>query len=137
MTRFVLVRSAAEMRLSAAAAAARGTALHVVSAPAAGLHAGALWWQALVAEGAASGATVAAAVLDCADCPGRAMGALRAGLRDVLFDGTGPAAAALESLAAECGAKLWRKRPPALDLAAERRPDEALARWLDGPPPGP
>jgi hypothetical protein len=74
------------------------------------------------------------AALDCADAPGFALAALRAGVPVVLLDRASPAWPAVAAAAAEAGAVLLAERPPALDLGPVnlRRPGglALLARWL-------
>jgi hypothetical protein len=107
-----------------------GRPVTLLSAPGAALFAGCLWWRELLAAArAAHPATPAADVLDCADAPGPAMAALRAGQRLLVLAPAIPAFAAVRSAAATLGAIVLAERPPALDLAepgARRR----LARWL-------
>jgi hypothetical protein len=82
----------------------------LLSAPAAALYAGCLWWFALLA----AAETPYPALLDCADAPGRAVEAL----------------AQIAELAGMQGAVLRRAAPPALDLAI-RGADRKLAAWLE------
>ena len=56
-------------------------------------------------------------VLDCADAPGRAAEALRAGCLRLVLDPDVPAFADLAGRAAGLGAAVLPVRPPALDLA--------------------
>jgi hypothetical protein len=123
----VVVHAAAEAVLAMALAGPGGVLL--VSAPGAAGQLGPGWWQALLlAAGAGSG------VLDCADAPGQALAALRAGCRDLVLDGGCPGFAAVAGAAAEVGARLRPARPPTLDCARLdlRRPAarETLAAWL-------
>jgi hypothetical protein len=116
-----------------AAAGPRGVLL--LSAPGAGGFAGAAWFLGVVAQAAAARPGVAhCAALDCADAPGTALVALRAGVRLVVLDSACPAFAAVRAAAAEVGAQLLPARPPSLDLASldlRRRDDLArLADWL-------
>ncbi len=114
------------------AALRSGHAVTLLSARGAALYAGCLWWRELVAAGrAAFPATPARDVLDCADAPGAAMAALRAGQRLLVLDVACPGFAAVSGAAATLGARVLPKTPAALDLAdpATRR---RLARWLAG-----
>lgn len=130
----LVVRSAAEARAALALAAGRPALL--LSAPGAAAFLGAPAWRALVAE-AAQGAPVQDA-LCCADAPGLALAALRAGCRMLVLDGGSAAFDQVAGAAAEAAALLLTARPPALDLAAVdlRRPhgQAALARWLASHP---
>lgn len=119
----------------AALAAAGPAGVLLLSAPAAGGFAGPGWFLALVAAARQRHAGVAcAAALDCADAPGSALAALRAGLRVVVLDGGCPAFAAVAGAAEQAGAVLLPARPAALDLGRldlRRRDGMArLAAWL-------
>ncbi len=109
---------------------APGLPLTLLSAPGAALYAGCGWWQALIeAARAAFPHTDADELLDCADAPGRALEALRVGLRGLVLDPLCPAFPEVARIAAACGARLLPVAPPALDLAepgAARR----LPAWL-------
>lgn len=109
----------------AVAALAEGLPVTLLSAPGAGCYAGALWWRALVAQArAAHPATPCTDILDCADAPGHAMAAIRAGQAILVLDPACPAFPRIAALARTLPA-----RPPALDLGtrgAERR----LRAWL-------
>lgn len=116
-----------------AAAGPRGVLL--LSAHGAGGFAGAAWFLGLVAAAAATNPGVAhRAALDCADRPGTALAALRAGVRVVVLDSACPGFGAVASAAQEVGAQVLAARPPSLDLAGldlRRRDDLArLAAWL-------
>ena len=93
---------------------------------------GPLFWRALVDQ-AAEGWPVLNA-LCCADEPGHALAALRAGCRRLVLDGAHPSFAQVSSAAAEMGAVLLQARPPALDLRGiDLRRDAGRAivsRWL-------
>jgi hypothetical protein len=110
----------------ARAALAVSRKVTLLSAAGAGLYAGCLWWQTLIAAAEAD----APAFLDCADAPGRAMEALRLGVRGVIL-GCGPDLfSAVGGIAREKNAALLAAAPPALDLAAPgaRR---KLGAWLN------
>ena len=143
----VTVHALAQARAALAAAGPRGVLL--LSAPGAPGFAGPAWFLALAERAARDrpGARWAAA-LDCADAPGTALAAIRAGAGLVVLDGACPAFATVAAAAAEAGAMLLAERPAALDLGRldlRRRADRArLAAWLateapqDGAtPPGP
>ena len=116
----------------ARAALRPGRPVTLLSARGAALYAGCLWWRELVAAArAACPATPAQDVLDCADAPGAAMAALRAGQRLLVLDAACPAFAAVLGAASTLGAVVLAQAPPALDLA-ERGARRALARWLHG-----
>ncbi len=130
----VTVHGLAQARAAVAAAGPRGVLL--LSARGAGGFAGAPWFLGVV--GAAGGSVAA---LDCADAPGAALAALRAGARIVVLDAACPAFAAVAAAAGEAGALLLPERPESLDLAGfdpRRRADRArLSAWLAMEPPQP
>ncbi|MEJ1979271.1 MAG: hypothetical protein WDN49_27375 [Acetobacteraceae bacterium] len=108
-------------------ALAPGLAVTLLSGPGAGIYAGCGWWRALVTASGTAGPDM----LDCADAPGRAMEALRAGCRLLVLDPAVPAFALVSARAAAAGAHLLAQRPLALDLAQPgslRR----LEAWLAG-----
>lgn len=120
---------------SAAIQADTGRGLVLLSAPGAGLSAGAGWFAALAqAAAAAVPALPMLAVLDCADAPGAVLAAFRTRLGGAIFTGEAEVAVALAAIGGGCGAVLWRAAPPALDLAgfrpASRDWQERLAAWL-------
>jgi hypothetical protein len=103
----------------------------LLSAPGAGVYAGAGWFAALVQ---ASGARHA--VLDCGEDAGAVLAAFRTGLRTVVFTGASSMRGRLQAVATALGATLLAEPPPALDLA-EWRPtpwwQARLAAHLAGP----
>ena len=110
----VVVHAPAEAALALALAGPAGVVL--LSAPGAAGSLGPAWFQALIGAAVAAAPGVShLAVLDCADAPGQALAAIRAGLRAVVLAPC-PAFAAVAGAAAECGAAVWPTRPPALDL---------------------
>lgn len=128
------------MEADAALAAAGPAGVLLLSAPGAAGFAGPDWFLALAAEAARRHPGVpCAAVLDCADAPGTALAALRAGARRIVLDGACPAFGAVAAAAAETGASVLPARPRNLDLAGldlRRRDDAArLAAWLATEPP--
>ena len=121
--------------IAALRAAEPGRGIVLLSAPAAGLYAGAGWFAALAREAAASRPGIPLlAVLDCADAAGAALASFRAGLRAIVFTGDAGMEATLSAIAAQCQATLLRRAPPALDLAGFRMADprwqRRLADWL-------
>ena len=121
-----------------ALAGARGVLL--LSAPGAAGSLGPAWFLGLVdraVAGLAGPPPPFAAALDCADAPGHALAALRAGARLLVLAPACPAFPAVAAAAAETGAELLPARPaPALDLREidpARPADRArLAAWLAG-----
>ena len=121
----VVVHGLADAR----AALRPGQPVTLLSAPGAALYAGCGWWRALVTRALAEVGHDAPDVLDCADAPGRAVEALRAGCLRLVLDPAVPAFASVVARAATMGAAVLPVRPPALDLArpgARRR----LDAWL-------
>ncbi len=98
----------------------------LLSAPAAALYAGCLWWFSLLQAAQADGP----ALLDCADAPGRAVEALRMGLRGIVLNCEPGLFSQVLALAEMHGALLLPGAPPALDLA-QRGADRRLAGWLN------
>jgi hypothetical protein len=115
---------------NACTALAPGLPVTLLSGPGAALYAGAGWWQALIeAARARFPQTEAEDFLDCGDAPGRALEALRIGLKGIVLEPLCPSFPALARIAADLGARLLPAAPPALDLA---RPGAArgLSPWL-------
>lgn len=106
----------------AKAALAPSRPVTLLSPPAAALYAGCLWWKHLTAAARPTRPDLEIAdILDCADAPGRALEAMRAGLRLLVLEAC-PGRDDVADAAAECGATLLPRRPPSLSLAA----------WLGG-----
>lgn len=102
----------------ARAALAPGLPVILLSATGAVMSGGCLWWRAVVTDAARQHpATPCIDILDCADAPGLAMGALREGqMRLILWPHT-LAFPAVAAAADAIGAMVLPTRPPALDLA--------------------
>jgi hypothetical protein len=131
----VTVHAAAEAALALSLAGKRGVLL--LSAPGAAGYLGPDWFLALVAAAAAAVPGVPhKPVLDCADAPGQALGALRAGLCDLVLDSACPAFAQVEAAAAALGGRLRGVRPASLDLGpfdlSRAGARARLAAWLAG-----
>lgn len=129
----VVVHSAAQAAAALAAAGPGGVLL--LSARGAGAFMGpAVFLRMVVRAAAAHPGVPHHAVLDCADAPGFALAAIRAGLRAVVLDPSCPAFATVAAAAAERGAAVLPARPEALDLGPLdlRRPGgrAKLAAWL-------
>jgi len=118
-----MVHSLGQARLALAA----GRPVTLLSAPGAALYAGCLWWQSLLAQAGCEGL----ALLDCGAAPGRAVEALRLGLRGLVLTCEEPAFQAVSALAAAQGAMLLPAPPPSLDLGA-RGAERHLSAWLGG-----
>jgi hypothetical protein len=104
----------------------------LLSGRGAALYAGPLWWGELVrlAREAAPDVPIAD-LLDCADAPGLALGAIRAGQRGLVLSSDSPGFAAVAAIARAEKLTLLTDRPPALDLS---RPgsNRRLLAWLCG-----
>jgi hypothetical protein len=129
----VVVHGLAEAMAALALAGPGGVAL--LSAPGAAGSLGPGWFLALVVQAAAARPGVPhRAILDCADAPGQALAALRAGLGWLVLDPGCPGFAAVVAAAAERNAVILQGRPPALDLGSLdlRRTGarEKVAAWL-------
>lgn len=99
------IRGLEDGRVALAAAKARGVRVTLASIPDGALSAGPQWFASLSATLSAEfPETLAEAVLDCADSPGAALGALRSGIGAISYDG--PDRARMEALAASVGARL-------------------------------
>ena len=100
------------------AAAAAGRPVTLLSAPDAGIYAGPGWWKAIA--DAARGAIPAAqstTILDCGDDAGAAQGAIRAGVKMIIFTGRADVAERLVAIADAAGLRVLTERPQAaLDL---------------------
>jgi hypothetical protein len=90
----------------------------LLSAPDAGIYAGAGWFKAVVdAARAAVPAADFSAILDCGDDAGAAQGAIRAGVETVIFTGRADVAERLSGIATAKSIRLLTARPDAsLDL---------------------
>lgn len=117
--------------LRAAAAAERPIAL--LSAEAAGGHAGPGWFVELIAAARAEVPEARFdAYLDCADRPGEVLAALRRGVPGAIFTGRADVADKLAALAAAHDVAFLRARPAALDLLDTPEPEAAVRRHLAG-----
>ncbi len=108
--------------------------LTLLSAPNAASFIGPAWWAALISSLQPLIAdTHACDLLDCGSSAGRAMEALRIGLRRLILTSDCPQFAAVLARATPLGAELIPQRPAALDLA-EKNALRRLPDWLrDGP----
>ena len=123
----VIVHGLAQAKLAVAAGP-----VTLLSARGAALYAGCGWWRALVEASQTAGPDI----LDCADAPGRAMEALRAGCRLIVMDAALPATPLVTARAATIGATVLTVPPPALDLAAPGAARRLEAWLLRDSPPG-
>ncbi len=102
-----------------------GRPVTLLSAPAAALYGGCLWWFSLLQ----SAPTDNPALLDCADAPGRAVEALKMGLKGIVLACEAELFATVGELAKINAALLFAAAPPALDLS-QRGNHRRLAAWL-------
>jgi hypothetical protein len=112
---------------------APGRSVTLLSAPGAALFAGCGWWRALVLRARAEyPQTPADDILDCADAPGLAVGALRIGQLRIVLDPMVAGWPSVAAIAASLGGEVLTHRPEALDLA---NPNAArqLRSWLSLP----
>ncbi|NUB09057.1 hypothetical protein FW320_23105 [Azospirillum sp. Vi22] len=129
----IRIHSLTDADAACAAAADLGVSLLLVSAPGAAASAGAGWFREVAARAAARHPSVAmTAVLDCADRPGDALGALSAGIGAILFTGRLDVAERLADIAAQRSARLLTTLPEALDLRGARDPRRVCRNWLNG-----
>lgn len=127
----VVVHSLEHARAALAAADGLGVPVTLISAEGAAGTLGPLVFKSIVEQARAAHPGVEAeAILDCADRPGHAAAALRAGFAKLRFAGRSKAAAALCGMAADSGAEILARRPRALDLAGEADPEAACRAWL-------
>jgi hypothetical protein len=115
----IVVHSLLHAAAAVKAAAAANREIVLLSAPDAGIYAGAGWWNALVdATGHAEPGGRFSAILDCGDDAGAAMAALRAGLSAVVYTGRAEVGQRLAAIAQQQNSRVLATRPPhALDLA--------------------
>lgn len=129
----LLIHGAVEAE--AALALAGNVPLTLLSAEGAAGFLGARTWLALLARAGATGP----ALLCCGDAPGLALGALRAGCRGLVLEGSHPAFPSVAAACAEAGVLLLPARPPALDLSTLNLrwagAKAHLLSWLCAPTP--
>jgi hypothetical protein len=116
----VVVHSLAHAVAALTAAAERGRAIVIASAPDAGISAGPGWFGAVMAAARQAAPTArATALLDCGEDAGAAQAAIHSGIEGIVFTGRPDVAARLADIAGQRGALLVTTRPdPALDLGA-------------------
>jgi hypothetical protein len=129
----VVVHSLAQARVALSVAAQAGVPVTLLSAPGAAGTGGPAWFRKLASlAGADYPLAVFSTVLDCGDRPGLVLAALRDGHGQVCFTGRKMVAEKLAAIAAQTGASLLTRRPKALDLEGEARPEVACRDWLTG-----
>ncbi len=130
-TAALVVHGTEDARQGAAAARDLNAPLTLISAPGAAAYAGPVWFLALVEQArAVSPETPIGGVLDCADDPGHAMAALRAGVEAIVFMGDDTVSDKLATLAEASGAVVLRRRPPCCDPDSARDKQAAFAAFL-------
>ena len=127
----ILIHGIGGLRAALEAAYALDRALTVLSIPGAAGSAGPAWFHALVQAGKAEFPNVhLTGVLDCADQPGHALAALRAGCRDLLLHDSVPAWPRVQAIAEAPAARLYRSSGPVFDPRFFREPIGACREWL-------
>jgi hypothetical protein len=114
-------------------AADLGVPVTLLSAPGAAGTGGPAWFRKLARlAGDDYPEAVFSTVIDCGDRPGLVLAALRDGHVQVFFTGRNVVAEKLAAIADQVGARLLTRRPKALDLEGEARPEIACREWLTG-----
>ena len=103
-----------------------GLPVTLMSAPGAALYGGCLWWSSLLTAADHEGA----ALLDCDDAPGRAVEAIRLGVRGIVLRSP-PGLVQAVANAAGRNVLILRTAPVALDMA-DPAALRALISWLGG-----
>jgi acyl-CoA reductase-like NAD-dependent aldehyde dehydrogenase len=115
MTLVFVVHTLAHAVAALVAGTAAGVPIVLLSAPCAGLSAGAGWFSALIAAAReAMPAARCTALLDCGDDAGAAQAALRSDVDGIVFAGRVNVAERLAHIAAQRGGRLLAERPVAL-----------------------
>jgi len=105
----------------------------ITSAAGAGGYAGPLWFKALIEEARRDYPKIdVTAVLDCDDEAGTVMGALRAGIKHVVFTGSDEVRMKLAAIAAAQGAVIEAAPEDGLDLLDARDPEALCRAWHAG-----
>jgi hypothetical protein len=127
----IIVQGIEDLRAALKAASSLNRALTVLSIPGAAGSAGAPWFHALIQAGSAEFAQVAlTGVLDCADQPGHALAALRAGCRDLMLLESVPAWPRVRAIADAAGARIHSSAGPTFNPRFFRDPIGACREWL-------
>ncbi len=114
----IVVHSPAQAQAALAAAASLGAPVVLLSGPGAASYAGPAWFLEIVRQARLAHPDVpVTAILDCADQPGRALAALRIGVKHLRLAGNPRARARVAAIAEAMGAMLDVTRYDALDLA--------------------
>lgn len=117
------------------AAQALSCPLTILSATGAVRSGGAAWWRELMSQARAIEPEPEAEwILDCADEPGMALGALREGIAAICLDADPAIWSRVAQIAAQSGATLLRpERTGALDLAGSNNPQRDCKLYLSDP----
>jgi hypothetical protein len=133
--RAVVVHSLGHAEAALAAAAALKAPVTLMSGPGAAGYAGPDWFLSVVRQAKARHPGVeAAAILDCAEAPGRALAALRRGAQAIRLGGNAKARARVAAIALALGARIDDTRYALLDLAGATDPERAVREFLKGRP---
>lgn len=131
----IVIHSLVEARAAFAAAASAGVPLTVLSGPGAAAYAGPGWFAEILRLTQAEHPRVAVtAILDCADQPGRALAALRHGIKTLRLGGNRQARARVAAIATQRGARLDDATYDTLDLAGSEDPLAAARAFLGRTP---
>jgi fructose/tagatose bisphosphate aldolase len=127
----IIVHGLDDARAALRAAQELRVPVTLISGPGGGSYAGAGWFSAVIEKAGREFPDVSvAAILDCDDASGHALGALRGGVKAVRFTGRADVAAKLADIAAAQGAVLITGDIATLDLRAHRDPVAACKAWL-------
>lgn len=133
MAKAVVVHDLDQAAVALAVAASLREPIAIWSARGAALELGVGWFAGLVRRARAAAPRARAVfILDCGDRADLVQDAFREGLGDACFTGRDDVAARLADIARKSRARLHRKRPRALDLAARPDIEGALRAFLGG-----
>ena len=130
----IIVHGIDHARAAIGAAAGLGVPVTLLSAPAAAASLGAAVFREMIAQAARDPPAVpVTAVLDCGSDAGRALGALRQGVRAVRLEAPDDVRAKVADIAAQLDARLDDGGDEeTLDLLDSADAPEACRRWLAG-----
>ena len=115
------------------AAEALRAPLTLMSGAGAAGYAGPAWFEEVLRQARARHPKLGVtAILDCADAPGRALGALRWGVKRIRLAGNARGRARVGEIAKARGAALDDARYATLDLAGSKDPERAALQFLAG-----
>jgi hypothetical protein len=129
----IVVHSLEQAQAALAAAASLGVKLTLLSGHGAASYAGPGWFLEIVRQARRAHPQVeATAILDCADQPGRALAALRLGVKRLRLNGNPKARKRVAAIAAAMGAEIDEARYETLDLAGVADAASAAHIFLSG-----